>query len=112
MALTAAQFFGDASKVSGLGAVERQLVFTDARTQSFEFTSAGGNVLLPDATVIPGTGHVLTLLNIGAETFGVKDSESSALFSLLVNEWAVLYLIDNTTAAGVWEKYIGTWEAA
>jgi hypothetical protein len=113
MSQTAAQIFGGAVKHTGLGAVTFDLLHYEGRVQSFEFTTSGGEVRLPDARrFLSLGGPIVTLINLsGPNAFDVVDNADTVLATVPGLDYAILYLTDNTTAAGAWETRVGDWES-
>ena len=52
-----------------------------------------------------GVGQTVLFNNLGPDAIEVKDSAGATLISLLAGQQWQLYLIDNTTAAGVWRVF-------
>ncbi|MFZ6721708.1 hypothetical protein [Undibacterium sp. Ji49W] len=79
------------------------LLSTSSRVQAIGMASAGLAVNLPDATTIGSGGTLFIIKNIDVYGFVVKKYNSDAVVYLQPGQIAVLYLSDNSTAAGLWE---------
>lgn len=65
--------------------------------------TAGQLVRLPDARTLKTGGPYFYIINIGSNTFTVRDNTNVLVINPLgVNEAAILALADNTTRAGKW----------
>lgn len=66
--------------------------------------AAGRNLTLPDARQ-GSPGSMVAFTNLGADTFGVKDSTGATVLSVASGQTWILYLRDNSTAAGSWRAF-------
>lgn len=64
---------------------------------------AGSNITLPEADKT-STGQTILFNNIGSETFIVYDSAGVQVVSIASGELWQIYLVDNSTNAGVWRS--------
>lgn len=62
------------------------------------------NITLPDATQ-GSTGYEAAFNNLGAFNVTIKDNSGSTLLVVQPGQTWVVYLADNTAAAGVWRSY-------
>lgn len=75
--------------------------------QSVAMTVMGKHVTLPDATTLEEGGPRFLIRNAGGYPIGVRDSAGTLVAAVAAGGFVNLYLIDNSTAAGVW-SYEGT----
>jgi hypothetical protein len=80
------------------------LTSSSNRVQSINMTAAGLNVTLPDATTL-STGGPTYILSapLGGNTYTVRSNGGGAQGSIAAGAALVISLVDNTTAAGVWQ---------
>jgi hypothetical protein len=75
-------------------------------------SASGRSVLLPDATILPrvvsGGEPAWTVINLGTEAMDIEDSASSVVGTIDVDEAALIFLLDGSTAAGSWLVVIRT----
>jgi len=64
---------------------------------------AGSNITLPKADKT-SPGQTILFNNIGSETFVVYDNSGAQVVSIASGELWQIYLVDNTTTAGVWRS--------
>lgn len=69
-------------------------------------TVAALSVTLPSALRV-SPGETITIKNVGAETFSVKDAAAGSIVSIASGDSYSIYLKTNATAAGTW----GYWQA-
>lgn len=67
-------------------------------------TAPGLNVDMPDARVV-SQGTSVLFNNVGAQTVSVRNQGGGVLVSLVSGTTWMLYLVDNTTANGVWRTF-------
>lgn len=92
-------FYGDA-KFESISALFE--VYPSKRVWTISAT-AGQLVRLPDARTLEGGGPYFYIINIGANTFTIRDNTNVILLNPLgTSEAAVIALADNTTRAGEW----------
>jgi hypothetical protein len=64
----------------------------------------GLNVDMPDATLVsPGTNVLFN--NVGSDTVTIRDSTGATIISLVSGSTWMIYLRDNSTAAGLWRTF-------
>jgi hypothetical protein len=79
------------------------LTASSAKFQSVSSTVAGRFVVLPDATTIPNTGgEIFVITNTGSSSIAVRNSVFDLIAILDQGETVFIYLINNSTLAGVW----------
>ena len=66
--------------------------------------SAAYSITMPDAS-LTGVGQTILFNNLGPYTVTVKGSAGATLISLASGTQWELYLVDNSTAAGVWRTF-------
>jgi hypothetical protein len=64
-------------------------------------TGAGFELALPDATQV-STGRALFIANVGSDSFDLTDSTGSTIVTIAASVQYIIYLRDNSTAAGTW----------
>ena len=67
-------------------------------------SSLAVNVTLPDASQ-GSTGYEASINNLGAFNITVKDNAGNTLLTVTPGQTWVIYLADNSTAAGTWRSY-------
>lgn len=67
-------------------------------------TSGSYTITMPDATEA-STGTAILFNNLGPDDVDIVDSAAGALLTLSAGEAWLLYLTDNSTAAGSWESF-------
>lgn len=78
------------------------LTSTSARYQAISSTAENLSILLPAATGLSVGGELFTLENTGMYPLPVRDSDGSLQAIVQPGQIALVYLKDNSTAAGVW----------
>jgi hypothetical protein len=66
-------------------------------------TAPGLNLIMPAATQV-STGQSVLIKNIGSNLFNVVDNDGGAIVSISSGVAEYIYVIDNTTVAGVWDS--------
>lgn len=89
------------------GSANITLTSASAVCQSVAMTALGKHVTLPDATTLIEGGPRFLIRNAGGYPIGVRDSAGTLVAAVAAGGFVNLYLIDNSTAAGVW-SYEGT----
>lgn len=100
--LSAESFFGGARYTSS--GSNFALNWYGARVHAVSMTAGSLHLTLPPATVHPldEGGPAFFILNVGANSFGVRDSASTALVTVPAGDGVTMTLLDNSTAAGTW----------
>ena len=97
VSLSTRQLGGATTTTSGTNIT---LSATSVAVQNIIMTAAGLTVTLPDATTLTaGTAYTFRALQYG---YNVLDSAGNNIISVIANTVDVVYLMDNTTAAGSW----------
>jgi hypothetical protein len=65
----------------------------------------GNAIQIPPATQV-SVGQPVIFRNIGNNSFLVKDATGTQIFNILPSQIWYIYLIDNTTDAGVWSGFL------
>lgn len=66
-------------------------------------TAASVEIAFPDASIV-SPGRDVLIKNVGANTFAVTDADGNTLGSIAIGQSWYFYLVDNSTAAGVWQS--------
>lgn len=100
--LSEAAFFGGARYTSSGSSFA--LNWYGARVHTVAMTAGSLNLNLPDATshALGEGGPVFYIINVGSNSFGVRDSASTALVTVPVGDAVTMTLLDDSTAAGTW----------
>ena len=113
MSVTRENFHGRSAYASI--AADYTLVLQRARAWAIENTVPGSAVVLPDARTLRLGGPQVAVLNAAALLYvGVKDNVSGVLLptggagSLTPGDVVFLWLVDNSTRAGVWRWIVRT----
>jgi hypothetical protein len=77
------------------------LTASDGNLRAVNMSTAAQSVTLPNATSI-SAGRQYTFDNIGGREFGIRDNTGRLVARVGSNLTVTVYLVDNTTAAGVW----------
>lgn len=72
------------------------------RTQAISMTGAGLSATLPDPSTLPRGGPIVTILNVGANSFTVKTHLAATLVTLASNQAAIIYLGEDSGGTPVW----------
>lgn len=78
------------------------VTLTKGRTQACSASVAGLSVSLPDPATLPLGGPIVTILNVGANSFNVKDHLGATIVTLAVNKAIILFLGVDSGGARVW----------
>lgn len=73
----------------------------DANLRSVNMSTASQSVTLPNATQLTA-GRQYTFDNIGGREFGIRNSTGQLIARVGANLTVSVYLLDNSTAAGLW----------
>ena len=84
-------------------AVSVVLTSLSVQVQNISMNALGLAVVMPNATTIAGPGLLYLIRNSGNNAYDVQDSSGACIFAgLLPNKSVIVWLRDNTTAAGQW----------
>lgn len=84
------------------------LTSSSDRVQKLSFAGSGYTVFLPNATTLPEGGALFVIENKGDFTFSVLTSGSLPATSVGPGSLMQLYLVDNTSANGIWQIQTGS----
>ncbi len=77
------------------------LVAADTKCHYINFTAAGLNVFLPDATTLTEGGEIFVFSATGYD-YRVRDSAGKLICKVVAHQTSVVYLLDSSAPAGVW----------
>lgn len=67
-------------------------------------TAAGYAVVLPDAR-LASVGYDAFFSNVGGDSYTIEDADGTTVGTVLPGQVRYVYLVDNTTEAGVWRTF-------
>lgn len=70
-----------------------------------DVTATGAYSIIMPSAISASDGETVLFNNVGGTTFTVKDSSGGTLLTVASGQQWQLYLVSNTTAAGLWKTY-------
>jgi hypothetical protein len=85
------------------------IVLTAASVQNFQITGSGGQIIrLPNATTLPNGALFTFNNNQSSGAITVQNNSSTTVATINSGGYVTVSLLDNTTAAGLWDRHDST----
>jgi hypothetical protein len=82
------------------------IVLTAASVQNYQITGSGGQIIkLPDATTLPNGATFTFNNNQSSGAITVQNYSSTTVATIQSGGYVSIFLLDNTTAAGSWDRH-------